>query len=109
MGKISYNYGNPTPLLPPILRRVPDLRDPYTKFLENRKRWLIWHIRIAVRQRDSQQLIKSVKKIQKEFRTFNYKRKLIVARVFQKKYVSHISNLLIGYLNIINKKKSILK
>lgn len=103
MGKISYNYGFRTPLLPPILRRVPDLRDPYIKFLEIRKRWIVWHIKIAARQRDTQHMIRSVEKIQKDFRTFNSKRKMIIARVLYKKTIPDINGLVIGYLHITNK------
>ena len=72
MGKITYNFGYNKPQLPPILQRTPILMDTYSKFLYIRNYWIVWHIRLASQQRDTQIIIRSACCIQNAYRTFKH-------------------------------------
>lgn len=101
VNKITYNFGKKRPLLCPILRRSPDFSSHYEKFLQKRNKWILWHIRSAVKQRDSEEIIESAKMIQSKFRSFNQNRKLSIGRGLSSKNTCNDTNfMIISYLNI---------
>lgn len=67
--RITFLWGHENPFLPPVLKRVsaqasPNLWDDF----EAARRQIPWHIRIAVIQRDSLEVVRAAACIQSVFR-----------------------------------------
>jgi hypothetical protein len=67
--RITFLYGYPNPLLPPVLKRQsPPLPQNMWKEFIMIRRQLPWHVRIAVHQRDTLETIRAAARIQYIFR-----------------------------------------
>ena len=67
--RITFLWGHQNPLLPPVLKRVSAQPSPnsWDDFVATRRQ-LPWHIRIAVVQRDSREVVRAAARIQLIFR-----------------------------------------
>ena len=71
--KITYAYGLQTPILPPILKKSRNTTRMMSKQLHwelIRSRWIPWHIRCAVKQIDTVNIINASKIIQNTYRKY---------------------------------------
>jgi len=67
--KITYAYGLQTPILPPILKKS-RMMSKQLHWELIRSRWIPWHIRCAVKQIDTVNIINASKIIQNTYRKY---------------------------------------